>query len=386
MKKLSLTLLAGLAVTIPSLAGEQVLIDDIAYELNSADNTAKLIYKNYNFGKFYSGDVVVPPTVTHDGVTYTVTGVGEWCMTDYDTGLKSVSLPETILTIDNYAFAGIVVTEMTIPNSVQTIDRSVFQYSALKSIVLGSGLLSMGDECFYECPDLTSVTLNATVPPAIASTTFPDDVKGNVTLTVPAGCVDAYKAAPGWSGFKAYAEPSVTEDVTVDGIAYTINKTDLTATVRRSDTYSGNIVIPASITVDGAEYAVTTIDTNAFAILSGITDITIPSSITAIGADAFRLCNGLKNVYITDIAAWAGITFANANANPVVITGTLTCDGLPVTEINIPTGVTEIKDFVFRGLTTLKDITLPDGLERIGENAFNGCTSLTQVLLPRKCD
>lgn len=382
MKKLSLTLLAGLAVTIPSMAGEQVLIDEIAYELNSTDNTAKLIYKVYNFGKLYSGDVVVPPTVTHEGVTYTVTGVGEWCMTDYDTGLKSVVLPETIVTIDNYAFAGIVVPELTIPNSVQTIDNSAFQYSALKSVVLGSGLLSMGDECFYQCPDLTSVTINATVPPTVTSSTFPDDVKANVTLTVPAGCVDTYKEAPGWSGFKAYAEPSLTEDVTVDGIAYTINKTHHTATVRRSDTYSGNIVIPASIAVAGVDYSVTAIDTNAFAILSGVTAVTIPSTVTEIGADAFRLCSGLKNVYISDMTAWAGITFANANSNPVAITGTLTCDGASVTEINIPQGVTEIKDFVFKGLTTLTDVNIPEGVERIGENAFNGCSSLTQVVLP----
>ena len=78
--------------------------------------------------------------------------------------------------------------------------------------------------------------------------------------------------------------------VEVDGIYYDISGT--TATVKSGDNkYSGDIVIPESITYEHSKYSVTSIGDWAFSFCSGLTSITIPNSVTSIGDRAFRVCN-----------------------------------------------------------------------------------------------
>ncbi len=113
-----------------------------------------------------------------------------------------------VTSIDQYAFYRSSVTSVTLPNTITTIGPSAFfAVSTLEKVVLGSGLTSIGSNAFAYCEELTAVECNAEVPPTIAEDTFPEDVKANITLTVPAGKAAIYKAAPNWSGFKEYVEP-----------------------------------------------------------------------------------------------------------------------------------------------------------------------------------
>ena len=85
--------------------------------------------------------------------------------------------------------------------------------------------------------------------------------------------------------------------VEVDGIYYDISET--TATITYGDNeYSGDIVIPESITYNGSKYSVTSIGEMAFDGCRGLTSITIPNSVTSIGREAFSLCSGLTSITI----------------------------------------------------------------------------------------
>ena len=95
-------------------------------------------------------------------------------------------------------------------------------------------------------------------------------------------------------------------DVEVDGIYYDISGT--TATVTRGD-YSGDIVIPESITYNNSKYSVTSIGDEAFAYCRSLTSVTIPNSMTSIGYRAFASCRSLTSITIpnsvTSIGDWA---------------------------------------------------------------------------------
>lgn len=102
------------------------------------------------------------------------------------------------------------------------------------------------------------------------------------------------------------------ENVVVDDIKYSIDYGKREATVIANTSwngYSGEVVIPASITALGMEFSVTGIGKNAFFDCSGLTSVTIPNSVTSIGEFAFQNCSGLTNVTfgnsVESIGGWA---------------------------------------------------------------------------------
>ena len=123
--------------------------------------------------------------------------------------------------------------------------------------------------------------------------------------------------------------------VEVDGIYYDISET--TATVTYGDNeYSGDIVIPESITYENSKYSVTSIGEWAFMYCSGLTSIAIPNSITSIGESAFEGCSIL-------------------------------------TSVTIPNSVTSIGDYAFSACYVLTSVNIPNSLTSIGYGAFSYC-------------
>lgn len=84
-------------------------------------------------------------------------------------------------------------------------------------------------------------------------------------------------------------------DCEIDGIYYNLDSSTKTAVVTYdspyyNNSYTGDVVIPASITYNGQSYSVISIGNGAFRDCSGLTSITIPNNVTSIGASAFYQC------------------------------------------------------------------------------------------------
>ena len=164
-------------------------------------------------------------------------------------------------------------------------------------------------------------------------------------------------------------------DAKIDGIYYNFSEEKATVTyqetgkfIYRSD-YSGSVVIPESVTFNGKTYTVTYIDNYAFNGCSGLTSVTIPNSVTAIGFSAFRDCSSLTSVTIPkDVTFIAHTVFAG-------------CSGL--TSITIPESVTSIGISAFNGCSGLTSFTIPNSVISIGSYAFYNCYGLTSVTIPK---
>ena len=79
----------------------------------------------------------------------------------------------------------------------------------------------------------------------------------------------------------------------IDGFRYLLDSDTKTATLvpKTDGNYSGNIIIPEKVKGhDGVEYVVTSLGASCFDDCSGLTSITIPSSVTSLGEDCFGGC------------------------------------------------------------------------------------------------
>ncbi len=148
----------------------------------------------------------------------------------------------------------------------------------------------------------------------------------------------------------------------------------------------GAVTIPSTI----GDYSVTTIGEDAFLDAIGVTNVTLPASVTTIGIGAFS-DSGLTSVVlsgnVTNIAA-------EAFANCASLTNAILADGLnslgpsafsnctALTNITIPSSVTSIGPFAFSACTSLTNATIANGVVSIGDAAFMGCTRLASALIP----
>ena len=155
--------------------------------------------------------------------------------------------------------------------------------------------------------------------------------------------------------------------------------------------YTGNVVIPESVTYNGMTYSVTSIGPEAFIDCKGLTSVIIPNSVTIIGNEAFYGCSGLKSVTISNSVTSIGSSaFENCNRltsvtipNSVKSIGSRAfyyCSGL--NSITIPNSVTSIEQYAFYGCSGLNSITIPNSVTSIGGSVFFECSGLTSITIP----
>ncbi len=180
-------------------------------------------------------------------------------------------------------------------------------------------------------------------------------------------------------------------NVEIDGIMYNINvKTDITeVAVNPNHQYTGDIVIPETITYEDKEYTVTAISQGAFS-QRDITSIAFPNSITSIGRAAFYCCNLLDSVALPEKVTVIGdMLFANCYSlrRVVIPEGVTLIDNsafnscYSLDSLIIPNSVTRIEDWAFAQCKGLTYVEMSRSLTYVGQGAFGSCSALNTVLI-----
>ena len=136
----------------------------------------------------------------------------------------------------------------------------------------------------------------------------------------------------------------------IDGFRYLLDSDTKTATLvpKTDGKYSGDIIIPEKVKGNnGVVYVVTSLGASCFEGCTGLTSITIPSSVTSLGDYCFPGCSGL-------------------------------------TSITIPSSVTSLGDGCFQDCSGLTSITIPSSVTSLGGNCFLNCQKLETVYFEGK--
>ena len=228
---------------------------------------------------------------------------------------------------------------VTIPAQVTKIGSSAFyRCKALKGVTIPDGVSSIGGSAFYFCTALTEMTIPNGVT-SIERSTFND-------------C----------SGLKSIKLPEKLESIG-DSAFYRCTGLTTIAIPNRvrsigNNAFSGCTGLTGLTIPDG----VISIDVYAFSGCASLRNITIPASVTSVGENAFSDCNAVKTA---TVPGWqCGIPFHY------------------VTELTISPGTTSIRDSAFKGCINLLRVNIPASVTSVGNGAFSGSTNIVDVMVP----
>ena len=281
-------LVACILMLLPTVAGAYDFIaDGIYYDL--VDGHAVVTHNGQT--NCYSGDVVIPETVTHDGTTYPVTAIGDYAFKG-STGLIHVTIPEGITTIGYSAFGDCMGLEsVTIPESVASIGEYAFAccyslrelvynavncedfgwsgtpfvYSGIENIIIGDNVRRIPDLFVYELESLKTVSIGKSVT-SIGMSAF-DECVGLTSVHI--------KDLAAWC--------------TISYHDWTSNPLYYARRLFLNGEEIKDLVIPSSVT---------SISSFAFLSCSHLTTVTIPNTVTSIGDYAFEDCPSLVKATI----------------------------------------------------------------------------------------
>lgn len=292
--------------------------------------------------------------------------------------LVAINLPDNLQTIGTSAFSGCNgLTAIGIPSTVTLLGDKVFENcTALRTVtfVAISALGTLGAQVFKGCTGLVSITIPDSVT-AMGNNLF--EGSGIQTITAPMRSIDYQNIL---SGF----ENDLTLIFTATGV--------LTLPDNSFADFNGTSGRPnlKSITLPN----LTAIGDNAFKNCTGLTAITVPATVTTLGASCFE-GSGLTGIdlTLTEITQIPDGAFKNCialTANNILLKSTTThignsafenCTGIAGT-FAVVNSVTTIGAFAFGGCTGLTAIYLPSSLAAISVTALRGSNSLIKVQMP----
>lgn len=287
--------------------------DGITYHC-MIDGTARL-----SSGTSFEGDLEIPESISVDGVDYTVTSVAASAFQN-NANLFSVTIPATVTTVGNSAFAGCSsLTDVICEDGTDNLQfgSSVFSNTPFQSLYMGR-------------PFTTTTTANSTSAPFYQKTSLAMLEFGEGATSIPSYA---------FYGCTGLTDVNIVEDCTQVG-------------------------------------------TYAFAQCTNLQGVDIQAKAATFGASVFDGDTRISTVNTGNIVNWLGNTFSDSKSNPVYYARRLDVNGRGVTDIVIPSTCTAISPYAFYNAENLQSVTSAEGATSVGRSAFYGCSNLQEVSLP----
>ena len=276
------------------------------------------------------------------------------------------------------------------------IGNYAFQGCNKISSFIFSGIKTLGQGAFYDCTSLKTITIPTNIK-IIQPYTFQ-----GCTALISVSLNDSISkigenAFYGCSGLTNLTIPKITKSIDASAFAECSGISSLTLgsslVTIGSSVFSGclslsSLNIPASLR---------TIGESAFQNCKGLLQLYIPSTLTNVNSGAFTGCTGITTITIGEkdnpgymlilgISPFSGCSSVTSLIlNKVIVDDPSSSPFMSLTSlvtVTISNRVTQLNTFAFYGCSKITSLTIPNSVTSIGAAAFNGCTSLTSIKLP----
>ena len=248
--------------------------------------------------------------------------------------------PEGTVRISSYAFyRADRLTDVTLPDTVTEIGQEAFSdCTALEHIDLGAGLQTVGWGAFNWCSRLEGLAF-----PAALQELDGYQYRWTNSLT-------AYEVAPGCARY--YSQDGVLfERLTEGGVllwGYPAARAEQAYAVPSEVTVLGEMAFDSAVNLRSVTFMPDSqlgrIESGAFSLCSGITELALPDTVTKLGSYVLQNCENLTNIDLGD-------------------------------------GVTALEDSLFHNCARLTEVTIPKSVARINASAFRECTAIRRFLV-----
>ena len=296
---------------------------------------------------WYEKRTQITSVVVKDGITE----IGDFAFYGL-TNLKEISIADSVTKIGDYALKNCsALSEVQLPEKLESVGESAFYgCTALKDITFHENVQSIGSYAFSRCTELKKIVFEGDAPEiqtgaflgVRASVSYPEE-KASWTED----------KKQNYGGQLSWNQPLPWN---VDNHVLTITNDSCMKnyeSAAKTPWYAERNEVTSIIVADG----VTKIGDYAFYGYSNLASVQLPDSLESIGNYAFKNCGKLSEITLPE---------------KVSAIGESAFYGCGLTEITIPSNVTEIADYSFARNTGLKNITFEGSAPAIAVHAFSG--------------
>lgn len=361
-----------------------IIVPVVVVNNSSKTNTKEIVYKDPTDRLAF--------TLSTDGSTYEVSGIGDCKDTEISIGEKYNDKNITSIGKDSF-----------------------FGNEDITSITMGKNITNIGDYAFCSCKKLKEIIYKGTKAEWNAITKGKNwdygltglvircsdgDINNTSTATASEGLVFELNsdstgyvlAGRGTCEDNVILVPSEYQGKPVVGVK--------TFAFCNQETYKGDDKLTGICLPD----SITSVGTYSFACCSKLERVSLPQSLTNIEDGAFYETTSLQNItFPSSLKKIGKLAFNNSGLVKVVIPEGVTTLGYETFEyskniksVTLPTTITDFGDTVetyngseyeidadtFYGCSSLEEIVLPEGITKLGNGMFGGCEKLTEVSLP----
>ena len=330
--------------------------------------------------------------LTNAVISYGVSSIGDDVFSGCSS-LTGITFPSTLMFIGDGTFTSCTsLTNLVVPDSVVYLGNDTFDdCTNLTNFVLGTGVTNIGSEDLANCFNLTAISVKAANPAYSSSGGVLFNKDQTTLIEYPDGLAGAYTIP---NSVTSVADDAFAGCVNLSSVTISNNVTSLGDSAFFSCVGLATITIGSGVSTIGVDTfyecgsltnvvignGVTSIGDAAFTFCTNLTSVIIPDNVTSLGNGSFNGCSRLTNVVIgagvssfgTSVFDYCNdLTTINVSVSNLVYTsvGGILFSHDQTSLIEYPAGLTN-------------SYVVPDGVASLGVGAFDNCYGLTQITIP----